>query len=102
MWINESVVIPSYDLEDKGIEEYQDFAKNVLEDCAQPIHDPIKNNSIALVKRPQPKATFMAGKKDQSASKQHMHIALFGKLYISMQGRDGDQENSCWRQNATY
>ena len=65
--VDESVGIALYALEDIGIQKYQDFVKDVLEDCTQPIHNPIKKNSLALFKRPQPKATSKAG---QSASKQ--------------------------------
>ena len=81
------MVIALYALEDRGIEQYQDFVKNVLEDCTRPIHDPIKKNSLALFKRPQPKATSKAGKKIKVLQN---NVALFGQLYISMQSRDSD------------
>ena len=85
--VDESVVCALRVLEDTGIQQYQDFFKNVLEDCTQPIHDPIKKNSLALFKRPQSKVTSKAGKKIKVLQN---NVALFGQLYISMQSRDGD------------
>ena len=85
--VDESVVITLHALEDRGIEQCQDFIKNVLEDYTQPIHDPIKKNSFALFKRPQMKVTSKAGKK----IKLHQNnVTLFGQLYILIQSRDGD------------
>ena len=51
-WVDESVVIALYALEDRGtcIEQYQDFVKNVLEDCIWPIHNLIKKDSFAFLR----------------------------------------------------
>ena len=86
-YVDKSVVIALYALEERGTEQYQDFVKNVHEDCTQPIHHPIKKKSHALFKRPQPKATSKAGKKIKVLQN---NVALFGQLYISMQCCDGD------------
>ncbi len=84
---DESVVCALRVLEDTGIQQYQNFVKNVLENCTQSIHDPIKKNSLALFKQPQPKVKSKAGKKIKVLQN---NVALFGQLYISMQNRDND------------
>ena len=85
--VDESVVTALHSLEDKGIRQYQDFVKNILEDCTRPIHDPIKKNKLALFKRPQPKAISKSGKKIKVLQN---NVALFGHLYVSMQSRNAD------------
>ena len=56
--VDESVAIVLHSLEDIGCKQYQDFVTNVLL-----IHHPIKKNSLALFKRPQPKAVSKKGKR---------------------------------------
>ena len=85
--VDESVVTALRSLEDKGIRQYQDFVKNVLEDCTRPIHDPVKKNKLALFKRPQTKAISKSGKKIKVLQN---NVALFGQLYVSMQSRNAD------------
>ena len=85
--VDESVVSALHTLEDRGISQYKDFVKSVLEDCTRSIHNPIKKNSLALFKRPQPKAISKAGKKIKVLQN---NVALFGQLYISMQSRNAD------------
>ena len=75
-----------YSLEDIGLKQYQEFAKSVLEDHTHSIHEPIKKNSLALFKRPQPKTSYNQSKKIKLLLN---NVALFGQLYIAMQSRDG-------------
>ena len=82
--VDQSVVHSLHVLEDTGIQQYQDF---VNEDCTRPIQDPIKKNSLALFKRPQPKVRSKAGKRIKVLQN---NVALVGQLYISMQSRDAD------------
>ena len=82
--VDESVILSLRSLEDTGIQQY---VKAVLEDCTQAIHDPIKKNSLALFKRPQPKATTKSSKKIKLLQN---NVALFGQLYIATQSRDGN------------
>ncbi len=85
--VDESVVLALHSLEDTDIQQYKSFVKTVLDERTQPIHDPIKKNSLALFKRPRPKATSKSGKKIKLLQN---NVALFGQLYISIQSRDGD------------
>ena len=85
--LDESVSIALYVLEETGKKQYQDFVKTVLEDCTASIHHPIKRNSLALYKRPKPKAISKQGKKIEMLQN---NVALFSQLYISMQSREGD------------
>ena len=62
-WVDESVKLSLYTLEETGKQQYQDFVANVLENCTTSIHNPNKRNSLALFKRPQIKATSKQGKK---------------------------------------
>ena len=77
----ESVVTALYTLEKTGIDQYRDFVKNVLEDCTRPIQNPIKKNSLALFKRPQPKRKSKAGKKIKVLQN---NVAFFGQLYSEL------------------
>ncbi len=76
-----------YGIEETGKKQYQEFVKSVLEDRTVSIHDPIKRNSLALYKRPRPKAISKQGKKIKTLQN---NVALFSQLYISMQSREGD------------
>ena len=53
--MDESVVNSLHSLEDTGEKQYQEFVKTVFEDFTRSIHNPIKRNSLALFKRPQPR-----------------------------------------------
>ena len=74
-------------LEDTGTKQYQEFVKNVLEECSISIHDPIKKNSMFIFKQAQHKIISKQGKKVKMLQNS---VALFGQLYISMQSRDGN------------
>ena len=80
---DKSVVTALYTLEKTGIDhlQYRDFVKNVLKDCTRPIQNPIKKNSLALFKRPQPKRKSKAGKKIKVLQN---NVALFGQLYSKL------------------
>ena len=85
--VGESVALALYTLEDTGKQPYQDFVTKVLEICTSSIHAPIKRNLLELFKRPQVKATSKQGKRIKAFQN---NVALFGRLYISMQSRDGN------------
>ena len=85
--VDNSVTTALRALEDIGITQFHDFVKKVIEDRSVSIHQPIKKNSLALFKRPQPKVKSKQGKKFKVLQN---NVALFGQLYISMQSRDGD------------
>ena len=74
-------------LEETGTTQYREYVKAVLQDCTDSIHSPIKKNSLALFKRPQPKIKSNQGRKMKILQN---NVALFGQLYISMQSCDGD------------
>ena len=85
--VDESVVSALHTLEDTACHQYHEFVKNVLEDRKQSIHSTIKRNSLALFKRPRPKATSKHGKKIKVLQN---NVALFGQLFIAMQSRESD------------
>ena len=85
--VDNSVVIALRALEDIGVTQYHDFVKRVIEDRSVLIHQPIKKNSLALFKRPQPKVLSKQGKKFKVLQN---NVALFGQLFVSMQSHEGD------------
>ena len=50
-------------LEDTGTKQYQEFVKNVLEECSISIQDQIKKNSMFIFKQAQHKIISKQGKK---------------------------------------
>ena len=85
--MNDSVVTSLQTLEETGTKQYQEFVRKVLLDHTDSIQSPIKKNSLALFKRPQPKVKSKQGKRMKILEN---NVALFGQLYISMHSRDGD------------
>ena len=86
-FVNDSVAVSLRTLEETGTKQYKEYVKKVLQDSTDSIHSPIKTNSLALFKRPQPKIKSKQGRKMKILQN---NVALFGQLYISMQCRDGD------------
>jgi hypothetical protein len=85
--IDEYVVITVRTVEALGNNQYNNYRKSVIYDRTHTIHDPIKNNSLLLFRCPthKPKNTQsgqIAMLKDD--------VALFSRLYIVMQHREGD------------
>ena len=66
-------------LEDTGTKQYQEFVKNVLEECSISIHDPIKKNAMFIFKQAQHK---IISKQDKKVKMLQNNVALFGQLYI--------------------
>ena len=87
---DESVIATVRTLESTGKEKYQDFVKKVLDDRTHSIHDPIKRNSLPLFRKCHHKQTSKQGKKIKVLQN---NVALFGRLYISMQSRDGNLDD---------
>ena len=85
--VDNSVTAALHSLEDTGTTQYHDFVKKVIEDRSVSIHQPIKKNSLAFFKRPQPKVMSKQGNKLKVLQ---TNVALFGQLYISMQSQEGD------------
>ena len=85
--VDNSVTAALRSLEETGTTQYHDYVKKVIDDRSVSIHQPIKKNSLALFKRPQPKVISKQGKKLKILQ---TNVALFGQLYISMQSREGD------------
>ena len=54
-FVNDSVAVSLHTLEETGTKQYKEYVKKVLQDRTDSIHSPIKKNSLALFKRPQPK-----------------------------------------------
>ena len=79
--MDESVKEVLYALEDVGQKQYQEYVKGVLEDHTLSVHDPIKQNSLALFKRPKLKELSNKGKRIKILQN---NVALLGKLYIAM------------------
>ena len=75
--VDVSVVKALYTLEDTGVKQYKEFVESVLKDCTRSIRSPIKQNSLALFKRPQPKVLSKQGKKIKILQN---NMALFGRL----------------------
>ena len=85
--MDDSVATSLHTLEETGTNQYREYIKNVVKDHRDSIHSPIKKNSLALFKRPQPKMKSKQGKRMKILQN---NVALFGQLYVSMQSRDGD------------
>ena len=74
-----------YKMEDEGKKHYDAYVKTVLENRTSSIHEPIKNNSFALFKRPNSKATSTQGKNSKIKLLKN-NVALCGQLYITDKG----------------
>ena len=74
-------------LRDVGKQQYAEYRRSVVTECAKSIHDPIKKNNLPLFKKPQPRSTSKQGKK---ISALQSNLALFAQLYIAMQNRESD------------
>ena len=74
-------------LESLGKQQYDQYVQDIITERTKSIHNPIKRNSPALLKRPKTKEKT---KKGQQVQILQNNVALFGELYISMQNREGD------------
>ena len=85
--IDESLVKTVRTIESVGRDQYSKYHKTVISDRTRSIHDPIKKNSLPLFRCPTHKTkTKQAGQ----ISMLKDDVALFSRLYIVMQHREGD------------
>ena len=78
-------IITAFDkLKEHGSTQYKNFIKNVLLSNKQSIHDPIKRNEFQLFKEPKRRSVKQ---NDQNLCNSS---ALFGRMYIANQHRQGD------------
>ena len=73
--MNDSVAASLQTLEETGTKQYQEFVRKVLLDRTDLIQSPVKKNSLALFKRPQPKVKSKQGRRMKILEN---NVALFG------------------------
>ncbi|KAL5007288.1 hypothetical protein ScPMuIL_016094 [Solemya velum] len=76
-------------IEAVGEDQYETYKKSVITDMTQSIHKPIKKNALPLFRSPSPKTK---SKKAGQVSMLRDDVALFSRLYIVMQHREGDMD----------
>ena len=74
------------EIEVVGKEQSDTFVKECLVERTKSLYDPIKKNKLHLFSTPAPKQS----KASQQVSSLKSNCALFARLYISCQSRDGD------------
>jgi hypothetical protein len=74
------------EIETIGKEQSDTFVKECLVERTKSLYDPIKKNMLYLFSTPTPKKS----KASQQVSSLKSNCALFARLYISCQSRDGD------------
>ncbi|MES9884863.1 MAG: hypothetical protein ABW185_28795, partial [Sedimenticola sp.] len=74
-------------LESLGRTQYLKYVKDVIETRDLPIQNPIKKNSLPLLKTAKSKSS---SKSSQAVKVQRHNSSLFGRLYIANQQRHGD------------
>ena len=75
--------------EKKGVEQYQIFVAERLQDQSTLISEPIKKNKLLLFSRPPPAKKSSASLRVSSLKND---VSLFSRLYIACQSRDGNLE----------
>ncbi|KAG0718686.1 hypothetical protein GWK47_007523 [Chionoecetes opilio] len=84
--IDHPVVNTVRTVEPVGKKQYETYKKSVLTDATHSIHDPIKKNKLPLFRSPTPKTK---SKQVGQVSMLKDDVALFSRLYIVTQHRDG-------------
>lgn len=87
--IDDSVINTVRTIEAVGKDQYETYKKSVITDMTQSIHKPIKKNALPLFRSPSPKTK---SKKAGQVSMLRDDVALFSRLYIVMQHREGDMD----------
>ena len=96
--MDESVVNTVRTVELVGRDQYNKYHKTVIKDHTHSIHEPIKKNSLPLFRCPTPKTkTKQAGQ--TSVLKDD---ALFSRLYVAMQHREGGMNTFFMQENHPY
>ena len=85
--IDPAVVSSVCSAEEKGLEQYQTFVIERLQEQAKPISEPIKKNKLLLFSRPPPPKKSSASLRVSSLKSD---VSLFSRLYIACQSRDGN------------
>ncbi|KAG0721985.1 hypothetical protein GWK47_045320 [Chionoecetes opilio] len=86
-------------VEPVGKKQYETYKKSVLTDATHSIHDPIKKNKLPLFRSPTPKTK---SKQVGQVSMLKDDVALFSRLYIVTQHRDGDLDTFFKHENHPY
>ena len=97
--IDHPVVNTVRTIEAVGKEQYETYKKSVLTDATHSIHDPIKKNKLPLFRSPTPKTK---SKQVGQVSMLKDDVALFSRLYIVTQHRDGDLDTFFKHENHPY
>lgn len=90
--IDPAVVSSVCSAEDKGLEQYQTFVAERLQEQLKPISEPIKKNKLLLFSRPPPP-------KKSSASLKSDVSFFFSRLYIACQSCDGNLDEFFHHEN---
>ncbi len=82
--------------EKKGVEQYETFVAERLQDQSTLIPEPIKKNKLLLFSRPP------LAKKSSASLKVSNDVSLFSRLYIACQSRDGNLDEFFHHENQAY
>ncbi|KAG0726527.1 hypothetical protein GWK47_036344 [Chionoecetes opilio] len=97
--IDHPVVNTVRTVEPVGKKQYETYKKSVLTDATHSIHDPFKKNKLPLFRSPTPKTK---SKQVGQVSMLKDDVALFSRLYIVTQHRDGDLDTFFKHENHPY
>ena len=97
--IDESVVNTVCTVEAVGRDQYNTYHKSVISDRTCSIHEPIKKNSLPLFRCP---TRNTKTKQSGQISMLKDDVALFSRLYIFMQHREGDMSAFFKHENHPY
>ena len=95
--LDESVVNTVREVCSLGKDQYAKYCKEVISDCTQSIHEPIKKIALPLFSRPKPKK-----KKAAKISLLKSDVILFSHLYIVMQHRSSDMSTFFSHENHLF
>ena len=94
-----AVVTTVRGIEKKGHDQYDRFVTDRLVERTSPVSDTISKNSMPLFNRPSKRAP---SKDTQRITSLKSDCALFSRLYIACQTRDGDLDNFFKHENHAY
>ncbi len=97
--IDSSVAETIRTIEALGKKQYDSYNKSVITDHTRSIHEPIKRNTLPLFRRQEPKTKT---KHEGQISMLKDDVALFSRLYIVMQHRNGDMNAFFTHENHPY
>ena len=91
---DDSVIETVRSVETLGKAQYQQYKKEVITERTKSIHDSIKKNSLALLRKAKSKSA-------QKIVVERNNTSLFGRLYIANQQREGDPGKFFSHENQT-